>query len=254
MRWGRKSWERFRRRIREGGWRELGWLVVLGGLALFGWVFVEIAGEVLEGDSQAIDRKILVSLRAPGDLSDPIGPGWVEELMRDFTALGGNGILTLATILAAGALLLARKPHAAWALVVAVALGLTASLLLKEVFDRPRPDLVPHGSIVYTHSFPSGHSMLSALTYLTMAALLARQTPTIHLKIYFFGCAILLTTATGVSRVYLGVHWPTDVLAGWAAGAFWALLCWLVVRYLQSRGQVEEEAEQNDLPFEKSGS
>lgn len=246
------AWKRIRERITSYDRWEVGWLLALAGLALLGWAFVEISGEVLAGDSHAVDRQILLSLRAPDDPSDPIGPGWIEEIMRDFTALGGNGILTLATLFAAGALLLARKPHAAWALIVAVGLGLVANLLLKELFDRPRPALVPHGSIVYTHSFPSGHSMLSALTYLTLAAMLARQTTEFHLKLYFFGCAVILTSLTGVSRVYLGVHWPTDVLGGWAAGAFWALLCWLVVRFLQDRGQVEKEHEESPLPFERS--
>lgn len=233
------DWRGLVGRMRRDGWRELGWLLALIGLALCAWAFVEIAGEVLEGDSQAVDRQILLSLRSPDDLADPVGPGWVEELMRDFTALGGNGILTLATLLAAGALFLARKPHAAWALMVAVALGLVVSLLLKGAFDRPRPDLVPHGSIVYTHSFPSGHSMLSALTYLTLATILARQTAKVRLKLYYFACALLLTTLTGVSRVYLGVHWPSDVLAGWAAGAAWVLGCWLVAQALRPGGRHE---------------
>lgn len=237
------SWKRVWRRIRADGWKELSWLSLLVALAFCGWAFVEIADEVFEGGSRVIDREILLALRNPNDLADPLGPGWLEELMRDFTALGGNGILTLATLLAVGALLMARKPHAASALVVAVGLGLGASFLLKSAFERPRPDLVPHGSIVYTHSFPSGHAMVSALTYLTLAALLARQTPELRLKTYLFGSALLLTSLAGVSRVYLGVHWPTDVLAGWAAGAFWALLCWLAVRSLQRRGQVEKEAE-----------
>jgi undecaprenyl-diphosphatase len=235
---------RILRWIRAKDLRELSWLLVLAGLALTCWVFAEVAGEVVEGDAQAVDQWLLLALRSPEDLADPLGPGWLEELMRDFTALGGNGILTLATLIAAGALFLARKPHAAWALLVAIALGLVASLLLKELFARPRPELVPHGAIVYTKSFPSGHSMVSALTYLTLAALLARQTSHLPLKVYFFASALLLTTLAGISRVYLGVHWPTDVLAGWAAGASWALLCWLITLYLQTRGRVEQEDEQ----------
>jgi undecaprenyl-diphosphatase len=117
------------------------------------------------------------------------------------------------------------------------------STVLKEVIDRPRPDLVPHGQHVYTKSFPSGHSMLSAVTYLTLGALLARLQKRRSLKLYALALAIFLSLAIGVSRVYLGVHWPTDVLAGWSAGAAWAVLCWVIARVLQQRGQVEQEPE-----------
>ncbi|MDX1631935.1 MAG: phosphatase PAP2 family protein [Thermoanaerobaculia bacterium] len=235
------SWKRYWNRMRADGGRELYWLLALLVLALSAWIFVEVAGEVMEGGAQAMDRALLLALRSPTDLSDPLGPVWAEELMRDFTALGANGILILTTLLAAGALFLARKPHAAWALIVAVGLGLGASFLLKSAFDRPRPDLVPHGTLVRTRSFPSGHAMGSALTYLTLAALLARQTAELRLKLYFFAGALLLTILVGISRVYLGVHWPTDILAGWTAGVFWAILSWTAVRSLQRRGRVEGE-------------
>jgi undecaprenyl-diphosphatase len=223
--------------------RELEALLAILVVALSLWAFVEIADEVVEGDSHAVDRRILLSLRTAGDPSDPIGPRWFEEMMRDFTALGGTGVLAIVMLLTAGALLLARKPAAAASLVVAVVAGFTLSFALKQGFDRPRPDLVPHGTFVYTRSFPSGHSMLSTLTYLTLAAMLSRQTPRRQLKAYFFAAAILMSTLIGFSRVYLGVHWPTDVAAGWAAGTFWALSCWLVTRKLQRTGQVEAEGE-----------
>ena len=106
---------------------------------------------------------------------------------------------------------------------------------LKLGFDRPRPDLVPHGSYVFTASFPSGHSMLSAITYLTLGFLLARSQSHRTLRIYIMVLTLVVTGLVGLSRVYLGVHWPTDVLAGWAAGACWALLCWLVARWIQQR-------------------
>ncbi len=118
------------------------------------------------------------------------------------------------------------------------------STLLKQLFSRPRPDLVPHESFVYTASFPSGHSMMAAVTYLTLGALLARVQPRRQVKAYLLVLAALVTLLVGISRVYLGVHWPTDVLAGWAAGAIWALLSWLVARWLQRRGQVEPDADE----------
>jgi undecaprenyl-diphosphatase len=228
-------------RASVGRWaeREFAVLAALALAAAALWGFAELAGDVLEGDTRAFDERILLALRSAGDRSDPLGPGWLEELMRDVTALGSTGVLTFITLAVAGFLALDRKTHAAAFVVVAVGGGMLLSTLLKMGFDRPRPDLVPHGAVVYTASFPSGHSMLAAVTYLTLGALLARVQPRLVLKLYLLGLAVLLTVAVGASRVYLGVHWPTDVLAGWAVGAAWALSCWAAALWLQRRGQVE---------------
>ena len=115
----------------------------------------------------------------------------------------------------------------------------TCSTLLKMGFDRARPDLVPHGSFVSTASFPSGHAMMSAVTYLTLGALLASVHSPTRVKAYLLALALVLTLLVGLSRIYLGVHWPTDVAAGWAVGAAWALLSSLAMRWLQKRGDVE---------------
>jgi undecaprenyl-diphosphatase len=233
-------------------WHELDWLLILGSLSFGVWMFVALADEVLEGDSHAADRTILLWFRTAGDLSDPLGPGWLEEMVRDFTALGGIGVLTVATLAVVGFLLIAGKHRTGLFVLGAVGSGLALSFLLKYGFDRPRPDLVPHGSIVYTSSFPSGHSMLSALTYLTLGALLAWQQHRWKLKAYVFGVAVLLTLLTGVSRVYLGVHWPTDVLAGWTAGIAWALAWWLLARVLQRRGTVDPDEEGDEAAAAES--
>lgn len=239
-------------KLDAAGWRALSFVIWLGRhqlhlllwLALLcggAWAFMEVADEVMEGETHQIDEMLLLSLRNPADRDDPLGPGWIEEIGRDFTALGGVGVLTLITLCSLGYLLLSRKFRIALFTLAAVSGGILLSSFLKTFFDRPRPDLVPHESIVYTASFPSGHSMMSAVTYLTLAALLSRLQTRAQLRAYLFGIALLLTVLIGVSRVYLGVHWPTDVLAGWSAGAAWAALCWLLATWLQRRGMVEPE-------------
>src|SRR3954471_14255177 len=214
-------------------------LLSLCALSLFAWAFVKVAGEVFEGDTESLDRRILLGLRNPSDLSDPVRPQWFEEAARDITGLGGHVILSLVTLASIAYLLLTRKRGAAFLVIAAVGGGMLLSSLLKLGFERPRPDLVPHGTRVYTASFPSGHSMLSAATYLTLAALLARVERYWRVRVFLIGAAVALTLLIGVSRVYLGVHWPTDVLAGWCGGAAWASLCWLVALRLQGEGKVE---------------
>jgi undecaprenyl-diphosphatase len=216
-------------------------LFALGAAAL--WAFIELADEVLEGTTTSLDETILLMLRSASDVSDPLGPAWLEEMMRDFTGLGGVGFLTLLTIAVIGFLLVARKPKGALAVLIAVGGGIVISSLLKAGFDRPRPDLVPHGSLVYTSSFPSGHSMMSATVGLTLGAMLARIMPKKRLRAYILATSILITLLVGASRVYLGVHWPTDVLAGWLVGSAWALICGAVMLRLQRAGVTEDGAE-----------
>jgi len=152
-------------------------------------------------------------------------------------------VMTLVTLSVAGYLAMVRKHHAMWLVLVSSFGGLLISSLLKDIINRPRPQLVPHLSQVYTSSFPSGHSMMSAVVYLTLGSLLARLVPGRPVKVYCMFVAMALTFLVGVSRVYMGVHYPTDVLAGWTAGLVWALLVWLVARGLQRRGAVEKDVE-----------
>lgn len=219
--------------------REVGTLAAMLLAAGAVWVFIELADEVFEGDTASIDERLLLALRAPNDTGDPLGPSWFEELARDITGLGGAGVLALLTLASAGFLALQRKVHLALYLLLAVGSGTALSTVLKMGFDRPRPELVAHGQVVYTSSFPSGHSMLSALAYLTLGALLASGQTNLPMRAYLIALAAFLTILVGASRVYLGVHWPTDVLAGWTAGAAWALLCWAFAERLRRRGAVE---------------
>jgi undecaprenyl-diphosphatase len=229
------------------GRHELGTLLAVGGLAAGVWMFAELADEVMEGGTQKLDRTILLEFRRPGDLQ-PIGSPAVQDAARDVTALGGVTVLGLLTVSTGLFLALDGKKHMALFLFGSVAGGMLVSILLKDVFERPRPDLVPYAAYASNSSFPSGHSMMSAVTYLVLGALLARSQERKLLKAYFLLTAVFVTVLVGVSRVYLGVHWPTDVLAGWTAGAVWALLCWLLAEWLQSRHALEQEAEHSAKP------
>jgi undecaprenyl-diphosphatase len=203
------------------------------------WGFIEVADAVFEGETQSFDRWMLTALRDPLVPTDPWGPRWMEEMARDATALGGLGWITFSTIVIAGYLVMDGKSRMGAFLIGAVTSGAAISFLMKQLFARPRPDLVPYLSHVNTSSFPSGHSLIAAVVYLTLGSIVASVTLKRSLKIYVMAVAVLLTTAVGLTRIYLGVHYPTDVLAGWLAGLVWALVCWLVARWLQIHGQVE---------------
>lgn len=222
------------------GAHELGTLIALVLIVATVWGFAELAGEVMEGDTASFDERVLLSMRTPGDLDDPVGPEILEEIGRDLTALGGVAFLGILTLAVTGFLLIEEKYRSAIYLVVAVVGGVVVSSLLKGYFERPRPDLVAHGSHVYTASFPSGHSMMSTAVFLTLAALLARFHSSPAVRAYLLGTGALLALLVGASRVYLGVHWPTDVLAGWTAGTAWAVLCWLLARQLQKQRTLED--------------
>ena len=224
------------------GGHEMSVLIALACIVAGVWGFALLADEVLEGGTQAFDQKLLLAFRH-SDTREMLGSPSIQQAGRDISALGGVAVLTLLTGIAAGFLALNGKRHMAIFLIGSVLGGLASSTLLKDLFHRPRPDLVPFDVYVSGASFPSGHSMMSAVTYLTLGALLARSQERKRLKAYFLLVAMLLTFAVGVTRVYLGVHWPTDVLAGWTAGAIWALLCWLVARRLQSRRTLEGASE-----------
>jgi undecaprenyl-diphosphatase len=205
------------------------------------WVFIAVALGVTAGSTLNFDVKLLRALRDPDDPNHSIGPRWLEEVGRDLTALGGMAGLSLLILAVSGYLLISRKWGALAFLLAATLGGLLLSTLLKDSFHRPRPDVVPWMSQAMTSSFPSGHSMNSAVVYLTLGSLLARFVGQRRLKLYFLSVALLLTVLVGISRVYVGVHYPTDVLAGWSAGIVWALACSLVARWLQQRGAVEKE-------------
>jgi len=205
--------------------------LALGALGLF----LLVALAMTQGRLADVDERILLSLRSPGNPKDPLGPIWFESFVRDVTALGSRGILGLFVLAVMGYLALRGRGGRALALFTYTALGSILGELTKLGFARPRPELVPHGVDVFSLSFPSAHALQASVVYLTLGALLAANEPRRKDKAYVLGVAVLVVLMVGVSRVYLGVHWPSDVLAGWALGTAWATGCLLFDRWLTRR-------------------
>jgi len=221
-------------------WRsqEIRLLAPIVALGIAVWSFMKIASEVLEGEVHALDQRVLNWCRVDALPDQPWGPLWFQESMRDLTALGSPVVLAFTVVAVWGGLMLARQRGMAWLALGSAVGGQALALTLKAVFSRDRPDAAFHATVAAGHSFPSSHAMMSAVVFLTLAALIARLTPRTALRAYALGMAALLSGAVGVSRVYLGVHWASDVAAGWAGGAAWALACWLLARRLGlGRGQ-----------------
>lgn len=203
--------------------------------------FVYIGHEVSEGELRQLDSAILLSLRDPADLSRLAGPWWLEETMFEITALGGYTLILLLVVAVVGFLVVAGYHGPALFVSLSIFTGWLASHGLKSFYDRPRPDIVPQLDIVHTASFPSGHAMMTTVVYLTLAAVVARLTDSLRLRIYVIAVAVVISLLVGLSRVYLGVHWPSDVAAGWALGAAWAALSWLVMSALRRWRDAERD-------------
>ena len=216
-------------------WILLPAVVVCGSLL----IFAEITSEVRENEWHDAETALMKSLRTPEDLSVPVGPKWMQHAALDISALGGGSVLTLMALLVLGYLVLLRHYHAMLLLLVATVGGTLLNNILKQIFGRARPDIVPHLSEVASASYPSGHSMLSAIVYLTLGVMLAQSTSSWRLRMYLVGAALFLSFLIGLTRVYLGVHYPTDVLAGWTVGTAYAVLCAMIANWLQKRGKVE---------------
>lgn len=217
-------------------WFELKPLLAIAAIGLAGFGFAQFADAVMEGETRRFDEWVLLALREPGNLANPIGPQWFEEMVRDVTALGSTIVLTLSVVIVAAYLIMTQRPQKAAFLVVAVAVGSLINRLLKLGYARPRPDIVAHGQYVTTESFPSGHSANATIVYLMLGMMLARVEPSYPVKVFIISVCGLIAIMVGLSRIYLGVHWPTDVLAGWAVGGSWVLMCWYLLLRLQPSG------------------
>jgi undecaprenyl-diphosphatase len=212
-------------------------MILLVGLLGF-WSFLAIADEVREGGTRAIDNWLFWVFRHPGDPALPVGPAWFNSAMRDITALGGWALLSLWTFVTAGYLYLQRRYRLMGLVLGAMGGGALLSEILKAVFARERP---PGADLLVKESFgfPSGHSMMAALVYPTLAILLARIMPSLKIRFYLLSVGVLLMFLIGFSRIYLGLHYATDVLAGWSAGLAWASLIWFIAWYLQRKGKMD---------------
>lgn len=199
-------------------------------------LFLTLMMLVSEGGPLNVDEAIFIALHNAENAEAAGGPAWLKSAGQDITALGSNTVVTFLSLLVITYLFLIQRRRLVWVVLLATGGAIFFSFLLKSGFDRPRPDLVTHATTVYTSSFPSAHAMVSASVYLTMGVLLARTHQRRTLKVFIIMAAVLLTLIIGVSRVYLGVHWPTDILAGWSAGLIWAIGCCYLARRLDTQG------------------
>jgi len=206
---------------------ELGATVALLLCAMGGLAFLDIADEVAEGETTTLDLRVLMALRVPGQPHRLIGPDWLHVAAADVTALGSVTVLSLLVVLAVALMASLRRWSEAVVILVGAGGGVAISQGLKATFGRERPDLDFRAVEAFNPSFPSGHAMLSAVVFLSLGALAARFSARRRVKALALGAAVTLSLLVGLSRVYLGVHWASDVLAGWSVGAAWAMACWL---------------------------
>ena len=205
-------------------------------LALSLLVFAVLAVAHGSAPINVLDERLLLALRDAGNPSNPLGPLWLESAVRDVTALGSRTVLAAVLASTAGYLAVIGRWRRAFALLACTLGGCLLAEVAKAGFVRPRPDLVPHGVAVASLSFPSAHAMQASVVYLSIAAMIGAHEPSLAGRSFLMATAALVAAAVGVSRVYFGVHWPSDVAAGWALGTAWASACWLVeARIVQHR-------------------
>jgi undecaprenyl-diphosphatase len=210
--------------------------------------FIEIADDMTEADGQALDQQVLALMRPyADDPGRPWGPWWLKEAAADITSLGGISVLGLFALIVIVFLLSQRK----WLSSLLLALGLIGGVVLSEglkaVFERERPPAAMQAVETLNASFPSGHALLSTVFYLSVAVMLTRAFPRQRFKIFVLGVGIVMALLVGLTRIYLGAHWATDVFAGWAVGSAWAMVLWLVA-YGVARWQKRHRAPLQDEP------
>ncbi len=203
--------------------------ILLVGAAI--WGFLVLDGEVREGETTAFDRALILALRQSVDPNRLRGPAWLQETARDITALGGFTVLGLITVAALAVLLVYGRHRQALVFGTAAVGAQVLAEAIKNVVGRPRPSFVARYDLIASSSFPSGHSMMAPAIYFTLAAIVAAGELRPAARVMLMVGSVVLVIAIGVSRVYLGVHWPTDVLAGWTLGSAVALVAWVALRW-----------------------
>lgn len=204
-------------------------------------VFAALALSAPSGLLAAGERNFMALLRQGERLSEPAGPDWLFSVFRDFTVFGGWPFMALLSVVLSGLFLLRRQ----WSFLVillAVIIGETLiTEFLKSLFARARPDFLPHYVEATSESFPSGHSASAAAVYLTLGLMLANLTGRRAIRIYTLIVTGVMIVLIGLSRIYLGVHYPTDVVAGWCVGAAWASAVWLIAWRLDRKAAAGAE-------------
>ena len=238
------AWHRVLAHVTRRERTELGILLVSLGVLALAIAFMYVADNVIQGDTRDFDEQVIRMLRKADNPSQPIGPTWLRDGALDVTALGSPTVLGLVVLVVTGYLFLHGLYRTGTFIFAASCGGWLLNWALKLAFDRPRPSLVPHLREVSSSSFPSGHALTSAAVYLTLGTLLMRLAQTRLAKFYCIAVAMLATLLVGASRVFLGVHYPTDVLAGWLIGLSWALMCWMIERVLERRAGMKREQRQ----------
>ncbi|MCO6188329.1 phosphatase PAP2 family protein [Rhizobium sp. L1K21] len=214
-------------------------LGILVGLILFVADVIAVHTGYIDG----IDHTVLQWFRVDGNPDQAIGPPWFEEAAAEITTLGSYTVVIIVCLITTGVLLSYRLYAASAFIAVSLVGGALISSLLKLLFERPRPDIVEHLDRTFTYSFPSGHALISSVTYLTLAAVAVRFVERRQTRRFVITCAFLLAALVGISRVYLGVHWPSDVFAGWCLGGAWAGTCWYAAHWLTHRNRPSDETE-----------
>ena len=205
-------------------------ILSLSGLLLI-LIIVSLCGLALRHYGPAFfDEPLLLWFRLSDDSAQLAGPQWLTSFWSALSWTGNTlPRITAALVIILGLLLLHHR-HSALFMSYVLLSGVTFTVLLKLAIARPRPQLVTHLDYFSSQSFPSGHTLNSTLFYLTTAWVIASLLPSRVLRYLLYTFAIMLSLVTGISRIALGVHWPSDVLAGWVLEATWLTLWVMLVR------------------------
>ncbi|MEO8375252.1 MAG: phosphatase PAP2 family protein [Sphingomonas bacterium] len=210
------------------------WLLIGAGAVAAGILLLGLVGLLIDRGLQFdFDRAILLGMRHGTMHGAPIGPAWLKLAMIDITAIGGATVLPMIVVITAGFLAIRRLWLTMWLVLGGTITGSIAIGLVKTLVARARPELTDHLVQVTSESFPSGHAANSAIVYLTIATLIVQIVEGRGARTYILAITAFLVTLIGISRVYLGVHWPSDVLAGWSFGTLWALAWWALGAWLR---------------------